>query len=413
MNGHSTRSIPSLSPPPSDSNPTQQFDPNDSDFWNNEELHQSTQHRFEEETNTLPQATTYPRIRSTAKKVGTWQMQRSEQPVPDTSMVNKEFQDFDHSISEEDDISLEQARGGPRSNRSTPGKVNSSFGAFNSLYDMTPPSTRTRKSAAADTGNLRKDAQIRRASRNDMDTASPRPASMRNSPAVASRDRKRTSLAQSHAKISEDESSLLDERPPTLTFQAKSTRWGAPRSRQGSFQLDGTVDATGGAKDAGRSRPATAQGGTAQSFMLPDIPNITELVSGVFQDGTPLFSKNTPARSRFSVANRGGRKNNQVTHIPVDSVPIPEEEKAIFASLQLLQEKVSQLEQERAEAEKKIEEQEVEIIELKSQPARKASRGSDAGDLTDRDASGKSTWKIEKTRKFKHSSNDQQTLTRQ
>jgi hypothetical protein len=399
MNGHSTRSIPSLSPPPSDSNPTQQFDPNSSDFWNNDEVLMSTQHRFEEETNTLPQ-TAYPRIRSTAKKVGTWQMQRSEQPVPDTSMVNKEFQDFDHSVSEQEDLSLEQARGVPRSNRSTPGKVNSSFGAFNSLYDMTPPSARTRKSAAAETGSLRKDAQIRRASRNDMDTASPRPANMRKSPAVAANvDRKRTSLAQSHAKIPEDESSFIEERPPTLTFQAKSTRWGAPRSRQSSLQLDGVADATGPANDPGRSRPATAQTGTAQSFMLPDIPNLTELVSGVFQDGTPLFSKNTPARTRFSTAKRG--RDKQPMHIPVDSVPIPEEEKAIFASLQLLQEKVSQLEQERAEAEKKIEEQEVEIIELKSaQNARMTSRGSDARyDSNDRDASGKNTWKIEKTRK--------------
>lgn len=404
MNGHSTRSIPSLSPPPSDSNPTQQFDPNASDFWNNDDVMMSTQ-RFEEETNTLPR-NTYPHIRSTAKKMGTWQMQRSEQPVPDTSMVNKEFQDFDHSISDEEDISLEQARGGHRSNRSTPGKVNSSFGAFNSLYDMTPPSTRTRKSGGGDIGNLRKDAQIRRASRNDMvDAASPRPTSLRNSPAVANRDRKRTSLAQSHAKISEDESSLLDERPPTLTFQAKSTRWGAPRSRQGSFQMDGATGTR--AKETARSRPATAQG-TAQSFMLPDIPNITELVSGVFQDGTPLFSKSTPARNRFSAPNRGGRKNKEPTHIPVDSVPIPEEEKAIFASLQLLQEKVSQLEQELAEAEKKIEEQEVEIIELKSRPARNTSRGSDAGDLTD---TGKNAWKIEKTRKLRSHKRVQHMLT--
>jgi hypothetical protein len=397
MNGHSTRSIPSLSPPPSDSNPTQQFDANSSDFWNNDELLMSTQHRFDEETNTLPQAS-YPRIRSTAKKINTWQMQRSEQPVPDTSMVNKEFQDFDHSISDEEDISIEQARGNHRSNRNSPAKADSSFGAFNSLYDMTPPSARTRKSGAAETGSLRRDAQIRRASRNDMDTASPRPASMRKSPsAAATLNTKRTSLAQSHAKISEDESSFMEARPPTLT--GKSTRWGAPRSRQTSLQLDGGADTARNAADTGRSRPATAQTGTAQSFMLPDIPNLTELVSGVFQDGTPIFSKNTPARSRFSAANGRGRgKNNQPAHIPIDSVPIPEEEKAIFASLQLLQERVSQLEQERAEAEKKIEEQEVEIIELKT--ARRPKNGSDGGYASnDGDTQRKNAWKVEKTSK--------------
>jgi hypothetical protein len=116
----------------------------------------STQHRIEDDTNTLPR---FPRIRSTAKKVGSWQLLQSEQPI-DTSMVNKQFGDFDHSASDED-VSVEQGRGGRRSNRSTPGKVNSSLGAFNSLYDLTPPSAQPRKSIAAETGSLRRDETIR------------------------------------------------------------------------------------------------------------------------------------------------------------------------------------------------------------------------------------------------------------
>jgi hypothetical protein len=320
-------------------------------------------------------------------------------------MVNKQFGDFDHSASDEDDVSVEQGRGGRRSNRSTPGKVDSSLGAFNSLYDLTPPSARPRKSIAAETGSLRRDAQIRRASRNDMDTASPRPASMRNSPVVAAKhERKRTSLAQSHAKVSEDESSFMDARPDTITYQSKSTRWGAPRSRQTSLQLDSIVEAATQANATPRSRPVTAQTGTAQSFMLPDLPNLTELVSGVFQDGTPVFSKSTPARSRFAAPNnsRGGRR--QPNYIPIDSVPIPDEEKAIFAALQLLQDKVSELESERAEAEKKIEDQELEIIELKAtthaqENARQSGRDSGLGS-TDGEGSGRGSWKIEKTRKL-------------
>ncbi|KAF2274694.1 uncharacterized protein EI97DRAFT_97028 [Westerdykella ornata] len=385
MNGHSTRSIPSLSPPPTDSNPTQQFDANTSDFFNNDDVMMSTQHRFEEDTNTnaLPQL---PRIRSTAKKVGTWQPLRSEPPQPDTSMVNKQFGDFDQSVSDEEDISVEQARGGQRSSRSTPGKANSSLGLYNSLYDMTPPSGRPHKSA--ESGNLRRDAQIRRASRNDFDTASPRPTSTRNSPALAGKqERKRTSLAQSHAKISEDESSFMEGRPPTFTFQARSTRWGGQRSRQTSLQLDGVADTN----DANRPRPGTAQTGTGQSFMLPDLPNLTELVSGVYEDGTPVFSKSTPARSRFAMPARG--RPRQQNHVPIDSVPIPDEEKAIFASLQLLQERVAQLEHERAEAEKKIEEQETEIIELRA--AQRAQSKFDGGTSGD---SGKNIWKVEKTR---------------
>jgi hypothetical protein len=98
---HSTRNVTSPSPPPSDSNPTQHsgFGTNTSQFFNDPDFLASTQHNFGEDTNTLPQ---FPRIRSTAKKVNAWHMLRSEQVNPDTSMVNKEFGDFDHSISDDE-----------------------------------------------------------------------------------------------------------------------------------------------------------------------------------------------------------------------------------------------------------------------------------------------------------------------
>src|SRR4051812_1267290 len=90
---HSPRDIPSPPPPPSDSNPTKHsgFGTESTDFFNDPDVLMSTQHKIDDETNTLPQ---HPRIRSTAKKINTWQMLRSEQPNPDTSMVNKEFGDF-------------------------------------------------------------------------------------------------------------------------------------------------------------------------------------------------------------------------------------------------------------------------------------------------------------------------------
>ncbi|KAF2036543.1 hypothetical protein EK21DRAFT_51342 [Setomelanomma holmii] len=384
---HSPRDIPSPSPPPSDSNPTKHsgFGTETSNFFNDPDILMSTQHKLDDDTNDLPQ---YPRIRSTAKKINAWHMLRSEQPNPDTSMVNKEFGDFDHSMSEEEEaVSVEQARGG---NRGTPKRMSSQF---NSLYDITPPSNRTRKSYAAETGSLRRDAQIRRASRNDLDTASPRPASKRNSPALpTNQDRKRTSLAQLHAKLSEDESSFMDQRPPTLTMDsAKNSRWGN-RSRHTSLQVDGNVDSSAKAT-ASRSRPATAQNATAQSFILPDLPNLTELVSGVFEDGTPVFSKTGPARSRFAAPPNGGRRPQ---HIPVEGVPIPEEEKAIFSALQLLQDKVAQMEHERAEAENRIEEQDMELIELRATTqAQDKLRRSDSAQDSD---SGKGSWMVEKTR---------------
>ncbi|KAH6633061.1 hypothetical protein C7974DRAFT_462741 [Boeremia exigua] len=385
---HSPRSIPSPSPPPSDSNPTKHsgFGTETSSFFNDPDVIMSTQQNFVDSTNTLPQ---YPRIRSTAKKMTSWQPMRSEQINPDTSMVNKEFGDFDRSFSDEESISVEQARG-LHNNRSTPVKQSS---LFQSLYDVTPPTNRTRKSYVAETGSLRRDAQIRRASRNDLDIASPRPASKRNSPSMSTKENKRNSLAQLHAKLSEDESPFMQDRPPTLTVNStKNTRWGN-RSRQTSLQMDGVVDEIARANTRPNSRPPTAQNATAQSFILPDLPNLTELVSGVFEDGTPVFSKNTSSRSRYAAPPGGGRRPN---HIPIDSVPIPDEEKAIFSALQQLQDKVAQIESERSEQERRIEEQDLELIELRENArAHEKSRRSDSANDSD---AGKGHWKVEKTR---------------
>lgn len=395
---HSQRSLSSVHSAPSDSNPTKRsgFGDTTDDFFNDPNVLMSTQHNIDDETNTLPR---YPRIRSTAKKATAWRMPQPE-INPDTSMVNKEFGDFDHSISDDEVQEIEQARGDHQSNRGTPARMSSH--GFDSLYDITPPTGRSRKSNAAETGSLRRDAQIRRASRNDRDNgASPRPGSTRNSPALSSKqERKRASLAQLHAKLSEDESSFMQERPPTTTFQhSTSTRWGNPRSRQTSLQMDGYVDAS---QNLSATRPATAQNPTAQSFILPDLPNLTELVSGVFEDGTPVFSKNAPMRLRSAAPGKGANGGRQPSHIPVDSVPIPKDEKAIFAALQLLQDKVAQMEHERAEQDKKIEDQELEIVELKASAQNHAQfrRSDSALGSTDGEGSGKASWKVEKTRMY-------------
>lgn len=398
---HSQRSISSAHSAQSESNPTKRsgFGDSTNDLFNNPDVLMSTQHNFEDDTNDLPNI---PRIRSTAKKATAWRMPQSE-PNIDTSMVNKQFNDFDQSISDDDLESIEQARGDNRSNRGTPAKMSSR--GFDSLYDVTPPTGRSRKSYAAETGSLRRDAQIRRASRNDMDNgASPRPGSTRHSPALSSKqDRKRPSLAKLHAKLSEDESTFMQERPPNPTFQhSTSTRWGNSRSRTTSLQADKHADVSQYTNATSRSRPTTAQNPTAQSFILPDLPNLTELVSGVFEDGTPVFSKSAPIRSRFAAPGRGGNNGRQPSHIPVDSVPIPKDEKAIFAALQLLQDKVAQMEHERAEQEKKLEDQELEIVELKATAqAQTHSRGRDSAlGSTDGEGSGRGSWKVEKTRTF-------------
>lgn len=84
---------------------------------------------------------------------------------------------------------------------------------------------------------------------------------------------------------------------------------------------------------------------TAQSFILPDLPNITELVSGMRNDSTPVFSRTTKTRSRFTSATHDRVSNVTLTnHAQIVSIPLPDEEKAIFASLQSLKDRVAELE---------------------------------------------------------------------
>jgi regulator of replication initiation timing len=53
-------------------------------------------------------------------------------------------------------------------------------------------------------------------------------------------------------------------------------------------------------------------------------------------------------------------------HIPLDVIPIPEDEKALFVSLRLLQDKVSELERAKSDAERKIDEMRQENAALKA-----------------------------------------------
>lgn len=366
-----------------------------------------------------------PHIRSTAKKFAYYNPPQPE-PRVDTSMLEQEFQDFDQDISlGEESMSIEVGRGVRRSTRNTPNKFNqSSIMSPNqqvsigddSLYEVTgTPGNRPRLTARNTDGgersNLRKEAQIRRAAslpQKDIDTSLSRLG--RPGTRVSPGKSRRSGLADMHAKVTSEES-LLDERPPTLTTSVKNTRFGNPRSRQSSagpnglsskFTSDQGLNTTPQRAAIGTPRSATANA-TQQSFMLPDLPNLTELVSGVYKDGTPVFSRGAKARSRFTSGSYPNRAyNGQPGHLPVESIPVPADEKAIFASLQLLREKVAQLEQEKAESERRIEDYGNEVIGLKVElEMQQNMRRSDSalGSTDGEGQSSKDNWRVEKTSK--------------
>ncbi|KAF2136463.1 uncharacterized protein K452DRAFT_313159 [Aplosporella prunicola CBS 121167] len=369
----------------------------------------------------------FPNIRSSAQRMKYWQPPQPAQNV-NTSMVEQEFQDFSDEHSGDESKSIEMSRAPPRSLRNTPSKIGGDLSRNNlsiaddSLYNLSearnrPRPTPRRSADGVERGSLRRDAQLRRAAslpQKELELASTR--ATRNNDRVSpekakNNDRRRNTLAQFHARASEDDTSFIDERPPTVNLSVKNTRFGNARSRQASgLQNDFHTASSGGLDRSIREvqtpqrptigTPRSAPGNaTNQSFMLPDLPNLTELVSGVFKDGTPVFSRSAKARSRFSAAPIPSRlKEESSKHYPIENVPVPADEKALFAALQLLKEKLSQMEHEKTEADKKIEDYEAEVAglkaELRTQEHRKG-RDSALGS-TDSESNKRDNWRVEK-----------------
>ena len=138
-----------------------------------------------------------------------------------------------------------------------------------------------------------------------------------------------------------------------------------------------------------------------QSYILPDLPNLSELVSGTYQDGTPVFSRTNTLRSgRFTSAKQ--TLSRTVGHKRLDALPVPDDEKQIFAMLKLLQEKVGTLEKEKAAAEQKNEElvEENAVLMKEKRDARRFRRSDSALGTSDDEAMGRAQSKLaaEKTR---------------
>ncbi|KAK5136805.1 hypothetical protein LTR08_002101 [Meristemomyces frigidus] len=157
---------------------------------------------------------------------------------------------------------------------------------------------------------------------------------------------KHRSLSETLAKLDTEE-----EHQPTATFQPRNTRF--VRSRQASANeavLSAPSRFTGAADGTPRRAAAvnnpTVQSATytANSFQLPDMADITELVR------SPVVNRSMRSRSRFTSASyRALHTEHTTEHAEIESVPIPDEEHAIWKSLQMLKDKVAELQMDKAE----------------------------------------------------------------
>ncbi|KAF2717999.1 hypothetical protein K431DRAFT_349091 [Polychaeton citri CBS 116435] len=133
---------------------------------------------------------------------------------------------------------------------------------------------------------------------------------------------------------------------------------------------------------------------TGQSFALPDMSNIMDLLGDKSKNTTPAAAR-VAKRSRFSSASY---KPN-MEYAEIESVPIPEDEKAIYTSLQILREKVAQLELEKSEALTRAEEQRDEIIRLSNEvEAERRLRKADSALGSDDGSNAEERWRLEKAK---------------
>ncbi|KAG8631681.1 hypothetical protein KVT40_000821 [Elsinoe batatas] len=278
--------------------------------------------------------------------------------------------------------SVEIGRGYKRSTRTTSGRQ--AYGDLSeepvlsipddSLYNLTAtPPIKSRKPT-----DMRKRASLRLAAEYDNSvTKTSDIVPQKTRPATNAR----RTLSDMHARVNAiADSSLVIPSPDHALAQQKS-RFSRARVTSDIPTRFSTTGGLGAGQTTRRSASAADAGnGTLASFALPDLPNIAELVSGVRKDGTPVFSRTGAgkSKSRFTSAS-----HIQATegHVPVSGLPLPEEEKVIFASLQVLREKVAALEGERDGAMKKAERLESEMEGLRAQVTmeRRLRRGNSGG----------------------------------
>ncbi|KAL4885511.1 hypothetical protein BJY04DRAFT_205289 [Aspergillus karnatakaensis] len=309
-----------------------------------------------------------------------------EQYLPHFSPIGTSEEEEDNDG--DDDISIEAGRGPtnpPRrlddsrnSYMSIEGSIRSSSPAVR-LDVPTPQKSAIRStSRRAVSENLRKDAQLRQATLAHKENIDPNP------PSKPNRKEQRRTLSEMHAKVrdSYDGSFLEDERPQAVS--GSTTRPTRFSNANLSHQIADAVERA--SQEAymkevrrAKARAATNAGGdtgTQQSFLLPDLPNLSDLVSGVYEDGTPVYTRQARTRTTRFVSPPVDATEASLSreHVPLDAIPIPEDEKALFVSLRLLQDKVAELERTKADTEKKLEDLRQENTFLKGGKSRSSKR---------------------------------------
>ena len=442
------------------------FDPENEAFTSTRELEevpQDFQNIEYQEPNGIPQ--NLPQLRASAEKYrhrfapARGSIAKSDEYCIDTSALARAFPDFTQG-SDDSDISgwLEKHRGIKRGSgdaianlkRTKEYSSNVDTDLDKDTADLsipliespggrqyqvmyTPPLRQRQTSNKFNNGSptsMRRDAQVRRASglQKQNNDPSPPPLKMKDSGSEGSRKASgeaRRTLASMHARVRDenDKSLLAEERPPTIDLTARNTRFanttgqqvtatahqhaqkeGVPTRFSSAQTLLGSVAPKN--KRHAQGAPSSAHT-TQQSLKQLTLPNLSELISGLYEDGTPVFSREgKPRNSRLLRALQRSIHGNG-TNSPIDDLDLPIEEQAIFLNIKLLEDKAATLERHNAEAAVIIDELRAKNRVLEGEKAirQRPSRSDSALGTTDSDDGndtgvGQRRLMIEKNREF-------------
>ena len=329
----------------------------------------------------------------------------------DTSAIGRAFPDFSQGgVSDNSNLSIEIGRG---AKKGTDGSTNEDeqpketyesedfrFDESLSFADVSVssnvfidgpgfriPSRLDDKTAIDKNSRQISDVQKLLALRNQVEPSPPTKAKDHGSAGSRhSSDGSRRTLTAMHARVRDenDMSVISDQRPPSGELTVRKTRFGNGKPTPNVFSngLPTNFNASQGLQPptpAGRPLIAKAKTPPAtQKSVLADAPNVSELISGVFEDGTPVFSRHGKPRAfqHDFVEGNGGTER----HANVDDVPVPFDEQAIFLSLRLLEDKVAVLERSKAEAEVAVKDLQEQNLRLQFEQSgrRRASHRSDS-----------------------------------
>ena len=265
----------------------------------------------------------------------------------------------------------------------------------------------SKKTDDAAPGSLRRHTKIRQPSGLQKQALSPStpPAKTKDSGSDQSRKasgESRRTLASMHARTRDkhDKSIVEEDRPPTIDLTVRNTRFAKTKTqttarpevlptRFSSAQtLLGAVAPKNNLQRHIASTPTPQPTQTQRSFDIPTAPNLTELMSGVFENGQPVFSRDgKPRNSRFVSVLQQSARVGQADQA-VEEIPVKMEEQHIYMNIHLLQDKIDVLERNRAELMNTIDElrQKNRVLEGKREFEKRRSASDSALGTTDSDS---------------------------